>query len=480
MLELYPDFYNDVFGPIMQPGSSSHTAGPCRIGYVASCLLDAPLKRIQVYLDPEGSFAGTFGWMSEDLGMLAGAYGFLPEEEKIFDIRQILNEEGILYQFIFEKIAESSHPNAVKFVLTDRDGEQVVLVGNSIGGGMIEVVWAMGIPISYKGDKELVIHTNRRQYVLRPILPVITTEKKKPQLFSDFEEWIRIAEEKHLSLWETALVYEENSSGWDREEIIEYMRVIQRLLKRQTDYIDEAREQLLETSLSGYHFRKWESYCKQSHPVIGDVITNALTYAYRVQAFRRGVRIVPGPMGTGGGYLYSAVRAVMEARNLSDEDALHGLFVAAGVGAICYTRSEPTGEATGCAGECGVCSAMAAAAITEMSGGTPGQVESAASLALQAAIGWPCDPIPGGKNQPCFSRFTTAITMAITFSELALSGRDGVVPFHEVVDVMDKVGREMPSGLKCTAEGGLCASPKAEQCKAKMYVKKGDALHQIQ
>ncbi|WP_342759103.1 L-serine ammonia-lyase, iron-sulfur-dependent, subunit alpha [Kineothrix sedimenti] len=465
MLELYPDFYNDVFGPIMQPGSSSHTAGPCRIGYVASCLLDAPLKQIQVYLDPDGSFAGTFGWMNEDLGMLAGAYGFLPEEEKIFDIRQILSEEGIPYRFDFEKIAESSHPNAVKFVLTDRNDEQAVLVGNSIGGGMIEVVWAMGIPISFKGDKELVLQGNRRQYVLKPILPVITTERKKPQLFADFEEWIRISEVNHQSLWETALVYEENSSGWGRGEIVEYMRKIQRLLKRQTDYIDEAQEQLLETPFSGYHFRKWENYCKQSPPAVGGVITNALTYSYRAQAFRRGVQIVPGPMGTGGGYLYSAVRAVMEARHLSEEDVLHGLFVAAGVGVICYTRSEPTGETTGCAGECGVCSAMAAAAITEMSSGTPSQVESAASLALQAAIGWPCDPIPGGNNQPCFSRFTTAITMAITFSDLALSGREGVIPFHEVVDVMDSVGREMPAGLKCTAQGGLCASPEAAECK---------------
>ena len=37
-IDLYPEFYNDVFGPVMQPGSSSHTAGPCRLGYLAGGL----------------------------------------------------------------------------------------------------------------------------------------------------------------------------------------------------------------------------------------------------------------------------------------------------------------------------------------------------------------------------------------------------------------------------------------------------------
>ena len=44
----YPEFFNDVFGPIMQPGSSSHTAGPCRIGYLARSLLGEELRAIHV------------------------------------------------------------------------------------------------------------------------------------------------------------------------------------------------------------------------------------------------------------------------------------------------------------------------------------------------------------------------------------------------------------------------------------------------
>src|SRR5665647_3546700 len=92
-----------------------------------------------------------------------------------------------------------------------------------------------------------------------------------------------------------------------------------------------------------------------------------------------GVVVVPGPMGGGAGYIYAAMSAVQDARGLSEDDLLRGLFVAAGIGAISYTRSAPTGEVTGCTGEAGTCGAMAAAAITEMVGGSPEQGENAAS-----------------------------------------------------------------------------------------------------
>ncbi len=136
-------------------------------------------------------------------------------------------------------------------------------------------------------------------------------------------------------------------------------------------------------------------------------------------------------MGGGGGYVYAALSAVRDARGLSDEDLLRGLFVAGGVGAIAFTRTEPTGEVLGCTGEAGMCGAMAAAGIAEMVGGTPQQVEDAASLALQAFTGMPCDPMPGGLCQPCRSRIIAATCMAHVFADLALAGHAAVLPLHE-------------------------------------------------
>lgn len=401
------------------------------------------------------------------------------------------------YAFEYVDFPPGAHPNAVRFMLADKHGRRCTLAGNSVGGGRVETTEAQGVPCRYIGDTHLIclrtdateadclapggalsaeatFDTQGRRCVLvysetaldadalpgevvfrlSPILPVPMNRKRETQLFDSFGPWIAYAEAHGITLSEAAVEYERRASGWPREKIVEAMRVLQATMKRQTEavYADDAA--LLETPFTGYHFRQWERYESRNAPLAGPVLARAMRYAFGAQALCRGVKLVPGPMGTGGGYLYSVLRAVQDARGLSDEALLEGLFVAAGVGAIAYTRSDPTGEVTGCAGECGMCGAMSAAAVTHLLGGTPRQVEAAASMTLQSAVGWPCDPIPGGHNQPCASRVLTAVCMAVAFSDVALSGRDAVLPFHEVVDAMDALGRRMPSDLLCTSRGG--------------------------
>ena len=118
----YPEFFNDVFGPVMQPGSSSHMAGPCRLGYLACSLLGERPVHARIVLDKDGSFAGLFGVMAEDRAMLAGMLGMGPDDERLFDSPRIALQRGLAYQFEFDLIVESSHPNAVKFVLSGVSG----------------------------------------------------------------------------------------------------------------------------------------------------------------------------------------------------------------------------------------------------------------------------------------------------------------------------------------------------------------------
>ena len=491
----YPEFFNDVFGPVMQPGSSSHTAGPCRLGLLANGLLKAPLRWIRIELDRNGSFAGTFGLMREDMGMLAGAYGLPPEDARLFDIREILQKEGIGSEFIYCDFPAGAHPNAVRFYLTDAAGNTVSLQGNSTGGGMVETETVCGVPCRFIGDCYLTVckgecaapngtvaeYKEGYTYItsetppeelpgdvcftLRPILPVSAPFQRKAQLFRDFAAWRAYAAETGITLPEAAVRYEQNASGWSREQILARMELLRGYMHAQTAAVYETEENLLEDPFSGYHFRQWRAYEQNGTPISGGITAKAVRYAFGVQALQRGVCLVPGPMGTGGGYLYAAVRAVKETYELPESAVLEGLLVAAGVGAICYSRTNPTGEMLGCTGECGVCGAMAGAAITQMCGGTPAQVEAAASLMLQAAVGWPCDPIPGGMNQPCISRVLTAVVMSITFADLALSGKPAVLPFHEVVDAADAMGKAMPASLKCTSSGGLCATSAGRACR---------------
>ena len=155
--ELYPEFFNDVFGPIMQPGSSSHTAAPCRLGYLAHCALGEMPTQIRVVLDRDGSFAGTFGLMHEDNAMLAGAMGILPDDARLFDAAEMAWSAGIEYSFEFTEMQESTHINAVKFVLTGQRGRMVSLVGDSTGGGMVETKLVNGYPLRVKGDSYVVL-----------------------------------------------------------------------------------------------------------------------------------------------------------------------------------------------------------------------------------------------------------------------------------------------------------------------------------
>jgi L-serine dehydratase len=517
MVSLYPDYFNDVFGPIMQPGSSSHFAAPCRIGLLARSLLGEEPAEAQFIMAPESSWAGTFGLMREDFGMLGGVLGLKPDDVGLFSAKELARGAGLRFDYRFEAVPESDHPNALKIRLAGSSGRRVELVGDSTGGGMVECRAIDGFLVSFRGDCHVLLareipgqadasaisriesglqglleggrlpgshnaslcfwklsekpdleglragFRSLRLDLLEAILPVVSSAKKLPQLFDSMTAWREIAQASGQSLFETALEYELRSSGWGRDVVLDAMREIERLLWRQTHALYEEGPSFTREEFGRYDSEAWDRHSGAEDKGVSGTTRLAIRSALAVVAKVPGVKIVPGPMGTGGGFLYSALDAARTVKKLGDEEVLRGLFIAAGVGAIAYTRAEPTGEMMGCAGECGICSAMAAAAIAEASGGSPAAVENAASFALQAMIGLPCDPIPGGFEQPCFSRIVSAVSNALVFSELALAGSDAVLPFHEALDAAARVGRSLPSELRCTSKGGCCTTPTGQR-----------------
>lgn len=520
MVEIYPEFYNDVFGPIMQSGSSSHMAAPARAGMLCNALLDDEVVDILVELDSEGSFAGTFGTMNEDLGMLNGAMGYGLTYDGFFEIKEELRGKGISYKFDFCSMKESPHINSMKFILTGRSGKKVSLVANSTGGGMIETVWVNDYAYCGKGDsyvlfvfdpakvidgESLSAEVNalcpayeegcgRKQHgsgvmywfrleqapseallavlegkdvgVMAPILPVPTTQNRKPQLFTTMTEWRAIAEKEGKSLADVAIDYEMAASGWTREKVVAYMRdtVLPAMHRCSHAFFEEDVEPMT-NPFTHLYYKKWQAHMPEMKLNLG-IISKSILYASSVMADAPNVFNVPGPMGAGGGFIHAILSTVQEDLGLGDEDVLRGLFVAAGVGAICYTRSAPTGEVTGCTGECGCCTAMAAAGVAEMLHAPAEQVENAASVALQAAVGWPCDNIPGSCYQPCMSRILYVSTMSLTAAEWAMSGQFNLLPFHEVLDVADKMGRNLDPDCLCTGRGGHCEAPSAQKVSA--------------
>lgn len=532
MATIYPDFFNDVFGPVMQPGSSSHTAAPCRIGLLARDLLGEKLLEAHFIMDLEGSFAGTFGIMKEDRGMLAGVLGIGPEDIRLYDAPEIAEQEGITYHYIFDEMKESDHLNALKIILKGVSGKVAELVGDSTGGGMIRIRKINGFSVDLIGDTfvvlvagvcpeedlqriqgelagfvehcavqkdsevlnllkfsdqpdlkvlqrvltgsrhgseaatlELIQKMQREYSMLFPVLPVISRKDKKKQLFRTVAQWRDVAQARGISMSRAALEYEMDSSSWPEEKVLEYMEKLKEVLHHQIEAAYDTARNREYDPFHRYDSSLWTKYQTEKTPLSGFLIADIIRGTVGVNEKTKGIPIVPGPMGTGGGYLFSALTSVQKAFGYSEEDLLRGLFVAAGIGAISYTHTSPTGEVVGCGGECGVCCAMGAAAIVEMCGGDGYQLEHAASLALQAFIGLPCDPVVGGYEAPCFSRVVAAASLAVVYADLALAGVTTVIPYDEMVSALDQIGRNMPSELLCTSRGGCCTTPAARKCR---------------
>jgi L-serine dehydratase len=111
----------------------------------------------------------------------------------------------------------------------------------------------------------------------------------------------------------------------------------------------------------------------------------------------------------------------------------------------------------GCQAEVGVSSAMAAAGLTQVLGGSAAQVTMAAEIALEHHLGLTCDPVGGLVQIPCIERNTMGAVKAITAGTLALASQpaEAKVPLDTVISTMWQTAQDMSAKYKETAEGGL-------------------------
>lgn len=197
---------------------------------------------------------------------------------------------------------------------------------------------------------------------------------------------------------------------------------------------------------------------------VGGVLARAVATALAVAEANAAMgRIVAAPTGGASGVLPGVLLALAEERSLSDAALVDALFTASALGAVMAARTNLSGAAAGCQAEIGAAAAMAAAAATELLGGSPAQSGHAASLALQGQLGLVCDPVGGLVEVPCVARNATAVGVALTACEMARAGVEFPIPFDQVADALASVGRALPVSLRETALGGLAATPAAKE-----------------
>jgi L-serine dehydratase len=126
------------------------------------------------------------------------------------------------------------------------------------------------------------------------------------------------------------------------------------------------------------------------------------------------------------------------------------------VGNLIKHNASISGAEVGCQGEVGAACAMAAAAATQLMGGSIRQIEYAAEMGLEHHLGLTCDPVSGLVQIPCIERNVFGATRALDCANFALySDGSHRVSFDEVVRVMAVTGRALPAMYRETSEGGL-------------------------
>lgn len=153
----YPDYINDLLGPVSSCEASPEAAGTCRLAYLARCLLGEQPIDAEYIMAPAGSFARSFGHRNEDGGLLGGALGLLPDDPCLPDAYTIAMVVGMEYRFRFEELDESPSPHAIKIVLTGSSGKRALLVGDANGEGKIATRVVNGFPLQFHGDSHMVL-----------------------------------------------------------------------------------------------------------------------------------------------------------------------------------------------------------------------------------------------------------------------------------------------------------------------------------
>jgi len=201
-----------------------------------------------------------------------------------------------------------------------------------------------------------------------------------------------------------------------------------------------------------------------SDPLCGPFLQAVMSIALKVGECNACMgRIVAAPTAGSSGVMPAVLIPLQQKEHFSDDDMVRALYVAAGFGQVIAARASISGAEGGCQAEVGSASAMAAAALVHLRGGTPEQMASACATALQNLLGLVCDPVGGLVEIPCIKRNVIGAVGALAAADLALAGIRNVIPCDEVIDAMGAVGRALPSTLRETGKGGLAATPTARR-----------------
>lgn len=380
--------------------SSSHTMGPRKAAQLFAKQAEGA-KRVVVTLF--GSLAAT-------------GKGHLTDQA-ILEVLNPLFETSIEWQ---PDVVKPFHTNAVMFQAYDANGHELASeTYYSIGGG----------DIVREGESRT------------PAGQIYPLSKVK-----DIQQW---CEQTGKSYWEF-VGENEGDDIWDY--LAQVWEVMKAAVKRGIDA-----EGVLPGGLGVR--RKAVSYYVHAAGFNASLKSRGLVYAYALAVSEEnasGGEIVTAPTCGSCGVLPAVLYHLYTSKGFSEKRILRALATAGLFGNVVKHNASVSGAEVGCQGEVGVACAMAAAAASQLFGGSPAQIEYSAEMGLEHHLGLTCDPVCGLVQIPCIERNAYAAARALD-ANLYAAFSDGKhsVDFDRIVEVMKQTGHDIPSLYKETAQGGL-------------------------
>lgn len=277
-------------------------------------------------------------------------------------------------------------------------------------------------------------------------------------VFSSVSSLLEYAHEHELPLWRAVELADAAEEDLSPEESWEKMRRMLAVMRSALDSYD--RSDRSAGGLAGGDGGLMADYISAGKctagAVFGKIIAAALSMGECNACMKR---IVAAPTAGACGVLPAVLIPVGDELGLSEEKIVESLYVAAGIGEVIAARASISGAECGCQAEIGSASAMAAAALVHLRGGSAEDMANASALALKSLLGLVCDPVAGLVETPCIKRNVIGAVNALSSAEMSLAGVRSRIPPDEVIDAMAEVGAALPPSLRETGEGGLAATP---------------------
>lgn len=498
-----PSIFNDVIGPIMIGPSSSHVAGAARIGQMTRCLLTSRTEKVSVSFSADGALASTYHSQGSDMGFVCGLMGMeLNDPDTAKGLEKIKDYLAVEFDIINEP---APHPN--NYTIQVHEGQlAIILRAISTGGGMIEVYDLNGFNVQLRGDYDVIavfadqdiktslenicgqkVHSQEKQgrylfliytkndllrnietlpHVIRairflPVLPILSADSYNLP-FTDYGSLVRLINTDNHSypLSKYAMDYESARGHSDSAGI---MHFTDRVLSVMKDAIQAGmKKEYYEDRILQSQAYLMKEKAEQNALLPVPMLNTVIMYITAVMEAKSSMKpIVAAPTAGASGCLPGTLFGCAEHMGADHESIRQALLSAGLIGVFFAGQATFAAEVAGCQVECGAASGMAAAALTELMGGSAEQSLRAASIALQGITGLACDPVASRVESPCLNKNIMAGANAITSANMALSGFDQVIPLDETINAILEIGRSLPQSLRCTY-GGLGKTPASQ------------------